>query len=63
MSYKTEQEGVMCLIDDKGELCGVIRKDMMTRKNIFYSCKEMSFEDLQALFKTDNKTANEQGQS
>lgn len=50
----TQQEGVITLFDEKGELYGIIYKDMKSRKNIFYSCSEMSFEELQTIFKEDN---------
>lgn len=49
----TEQEGVITLLNEKQELTGVIRKDPVSRKNVFYSCTEMSFEELQAIFKED----------
>lgn len=48
----TEQIGVIVLKDDKGSLIGLIYKDpMLHNKNIFYSCTEMSFEELESLFK------------
>lgn len=49
-NLKPSDEGVVCLLDEKGDMYGVIRKDMNTRKNIFYLCTEMSFEELKALF-------------
>lgn len=51
----TKKEGVMTLFDESGELYGIIYKDMTSRKNIFYSCKEMSFEDLEGIFKDNSK--------
>lgn len=52
----TEQIGVIVLKDDKGSLVGLIYKDpMLHNKNIFYSCTEMSFEELEGLFKRDLK--------
>lgn len=52
----TEQIGVIVLKDDKGSLIGLIYKDpMLHNKNIFYSCTEMSFEELELLFKKEPK--------
>lgn len=50
MSIKTEKEGVITLFNKEGELIGVVRKDMVSRKNVFYTCSEMDFEQLEALF-------------
>lgn len=47
----TEQEGVITLLNDKNELTGVIRKDPISRKNVVYKCEEMSFDELQEVFK------------
>lgn len=49
----TEQIGVIELKDENGNLTGIIRKDPVSRKNIFYSCIEMSFDELEALFKKE----------
>lgn len=50
----TEQIGVITLKDDVGNLVGIIYKDPKNNnKNIFYSCAEMSFEELESLFKRD----------
>lgn len=48
-----DQEGMISLLNDKMELTGVIRKDPISRKNVFYRCEEMSFEELQAIFKPE----------
>ncbi len=47
----TDQEGVITLINEQGVLKGLIRKDPISRKNVFYSCTEMDFEELQRIFK------------
>jgi len=50
----TEQIGVIVLKDNNGKLIGLIYKDpTLQNKNIFYSCTEMSFSDLEGLFKRD----------
>lgn len=49
----TDQEGMISLLNDKNELVGVIRKDPTSHKNVFYRCDEMSFEELQAIFKPE----------
>lgn len=52
----TEQIGVIVLKNDAGNLVGIIYKDPMAHnKNIFYSCTEMSFEELEELFERDLK--------
>lgn len=45
-----QEIGVMALTDTTGTLTGVIYKDPKTHKNIFFTCKEMSFDDLKELF-------------
>lgn len=51
---KSDAEGVVTLKDTEGSLTGIIYKDPISRKNIFFSCTEMTFEELRALF-TDDK--------
>lgn len=46
-----EPEGVIPLVNEKNELVGVIKKDMVSRKNVIYKCEEMSFDELQEVFK------------
>ena len=54
MPTKTEQIGVIVLKDDNDNLTGIVYKDPKHgNKNIFYSCTEMSFEELEGLFKKD----------
>lgn len=53
--FKTDQEGVITLKDNEGNLKGLIYKDLISRKNIFFSCQEMTFEELQTLFKDEDK--------
>lgn len=48
---ETQKEGVITLFNKEGDLIGIIRKDMVSRKNIFYSCSEMDFDQLETLFK------------
>lgn len=55
MPTKTEQIGVIVLKDDNDNLTGIIYKDPISRKNVFYSCTEMSFEELELLFKKEPK--------
>lgn len=56
MPTKTEQIGVIVLKDAEDNLVGIIYKDSKLRnKNIFYSCTEMSFDELERLFKKENK--------
>ncbi len=50
LKLKAEESGVITLLDEKGELYGVIYKDMQSRKNVFYKCSEMSFSELSGLF-------------
>jgi hypothetical protein len=52
---KSDAEGVITLKDSDGNLKGLIFKDLISRKNVFYSCTEMTFEELKALFKDDQK--------
>lgn len=53
MPKHTETEGVITVKDNEGELTAIIYKDMVSRKNIFYSCKEMSFEELGEMIGSD----------
>lgn len=55
----SEQIGVITLKDCDNNLIGIIYKDPKNNnKNIFYSCTEMSFEDLEQLFKKELKIKN-----
>lgn len=54
-NYTTQQAGVITLMDENGDLRGIIVKDVKTHKNIFYTCTEMDFDTLQDLFKADKK--------
>jgi hypothetical protein len=49
----TSEEGIVAIKDEKGNLAGIIYKDPISRKNVFYAVSEMSFDDLQALFKRE----------
>lgn len=49
----TEQIGVIALLDEKSALVGVIYKDPVSRKNVVYRTDEMSFEEMQSIFKKE----------
>jgi hypothetical protein len=53
MGYKTQQEGVVTIFNDKNELIAIIYKDMNSRKNIFYSVTEMGMKELEKLVGSD----------
>lgn len=58
MPTKTEQIGVIVLKDSDDNLVGIIYKDPKCKnKNIFYSCSEMSFDELERLFKKEDNIA------
>lgn len=42
--------GVTIILNKDNELLSLIYKDEKTRKNIFYSCKEMGMDDLEVMF-------------
>lgn len=46
-------EGVI-LIKKEGNIVGFVRNDLEQRRSIFYKAEEMSFGDLQELFKDQN---------
>ncbi len=50
---QTKQEGVITIFDKEGELSAIIYKDMKSRKNIFYTCTEMGFEELEKMVGAD----------
>jgi len=52
-NLKTQQAGVIALINADGDLEGIIYKCPRSRKNVFYRCQEMDFESLEALFKVE----------
>ncbi len=41
---RTEEIGVIALLDASGELVGLVHKDQKSRKNVMYECQEMSFD-------------------
>lgn len=53
MNLKTSKEGVTVIFDQEGEVCGIIYKDMKSRKNVFYKCEEMSMSDLEKMIGSD----------
>ena len=53
MPVKTSKDGVIAILDEKGELVAIIHKCMKTRKNVFYSVSEMGMDELEILLKTD----------
>lgn len=54
-NLKPNEEGVITLRDEENLLMGIITKDPISRKNVFYSCTEMTFDELKALFTSDKK--------
>lgn len=50
---QTSREGVVVIKNAEGELTNIIYKDLKSRKNIFYSCTEMSLEELEAMVGAD----------
>ncbi len=52
-NLKTQQAGVIALINKDGDLEAIIYKDPRSRKNVFYRCQEMAFDELETLFKND----------
>lgn len=50
---KTAREGVTTIFDEEGELIAMIYKDFKSRKNVFFSCSEMSMEEIETLVKSD----------
>ncbi len=51
---KPYEIGVITLLDESGDLFGLIYKDPVSHKNIFYKCSEMSFADLKDIFDGDD---------
>lgn len=48
---KTAKEGVVLLKEvESGVPIALIYKDMVTRKNVFYACKEMDMVEIEDLF-------------
>lgn len=46
MTTTTKTEGIIAIYKD-GSLTAIVHKDEATRKNVFYSVSEMSFQDLE----------------
>lgn len=53
------QEGVLIKVNEKEELIAVVRKDPTSRKNIFYTCREMSLAEIEHLLSNGKKNGNE----
>ena len=51
----TEKVGVLLIKDTNGNIIGMVCKDMVTRKNIFYTCSEMSVDEIEHLLKGEEK--------
>ncbi len=52
-----EQKGVLCIYNDDRELVAIVEKDEKSRKNVFYTCKEMDFATLERFLKADTVKA------
>lgn len=46
---KTTQEGVIAVFNEEEELIAIVRKDLISRKNVLYSVSEMGFEQIAEL--------------
>lgn len=46
---KTSQEGVITVYNEENELVAIVKKDEVSRKNVFYSVSEMGFEEIGSL--------------
>ncbi len=53
MPRATKKEGVTTIFNEEGELVAIIYKDMKSRKNIFYTCTEMSMDELEQMVGSD----------
>lgn len=51
----TEKVGVLLVKDSKENIIAMVCKDMVTRKNIFYACSEMSVDEIEHLLKDEEK--------
>lgn len=51
----TEKVGVLLIKDTNENIIGMVCKDMVTRKNIFYTCSEMSVDEIEHLLKGEEK--------
>lgn len=54
----TQEEGLLTILSEKGDLIGVVYKDTRNRKNVFYKCEEMDTEDLKQLLGEDKAVVN-----
>ena len=43
---EVKKEGVVTIYNEKGDLTGIVLKDMSIRKNIIYSCKEKTEDEI-----------------
>jgi hypothetical protein len=50
---------VLLIKDGKDNIIGMVCKDMVTRKNIFYACSEMSVDEIEQLLKGEEKNISE----
>ena len=50
----TELIGVILKKDDEGHVKYMVYKDLEARKNVFYKCEEMSFDDIREMLVSDN---------
>src|SRR3990167_5198575 len=47
------KDDVISILDKDGDLVAIIRKDMKSRKNVFYAVREMGMDELEILLKTE----------
>lgn len=47
-NINSSEEKVIVILSDK-DVVGIVRKDPVSRKNVFHRCDEMSFEEISAL--------------
>ena len=46
---KTEKVGVVTILDNEGELVGIIYNDMSTRRKVMFKCEQMSEDEMIAV--------------
>lgn len=54
MTKQIKTEGVITIYDSVGNLSAIVLKDEQSRKNVFYTTNEMSFEDIELMLATFN---------
>ena len=59
---KTTQEGVIAIFNAESDIIGIVRKDLVSRKNVLYSVSEMGFGEISELLEgkiLEDKIKNE----